>query len=148
MKIKLLLSFLIMLMFTSCSNDNNTTIKTDKSKEVERNTPPCYWVCNDIIHYKSSDTTDTVLYSGPLGEFDDEGVFDGYELKGELHLYDTSVGFKYEELETFGYKTGMEVHYNSEKDSYILCYEMGIYISEAYEHKCGEHCIDAKKYRD
>jgi len=140
---KKLLIFTLMiasLFMTACesSDDTTTTTVTTTTSAISKDTPPYYWVCNGISHEESGKTKDTVLYSGPLGEFDDEGVFNGYELKGELHK--ETGGFKKEELETFGYKDGMEVHYNSEKDSYLLCYKMGIHISELYEHTCNEDC--------
>ena len=163
------LSSLVMILLTACQNTddsnvldsqiNKNSVTTSSSldtpdnstttniEEFEVGIPPYYWVCNEIIHYVSGQTEhtkNTILYSGPLDDFNDDAIFDGYELKGELYSSEKINGFDKNELEAFGFKDGMEVYYNSEKDSYILSDKMDVDGFKVVEHKCNSNCVKVK----
>ena len=144
MKIKLLITALVITLFTACessdkANTTTTTTQSTTTAQLLENTLPCMFYYQDTLHMHAG-----CLYDDKLDEFDDS-MLEGYVLIGETGTMLEMVAphKPSKDFETNYVSEGTPIYYNEEIKTYAFyeVYEVGeekwLYLTK---HTCDKKC--------
>ncbi|MBQ8378685.1 MAG: hypothetical protein IJX42_06110 [Oscillospiraceae bacterium] len=136
-KLMIFMIMIVSLFMTACDNEEKakeTTTTTTSVEERGKNTLPCMFIYNGILHTHITDTLyDSFFDSADVEKTALEGFVSIGEIVGHVSMEEKPVG----EMHANFLKEGTTIYYNEEKDMYAFYTNMQ---GKIFGHTCNEDC--------